>query len=265
MIRPSLGSTLAFTLIVGCVIAAVLAGIWVATARAVDRSAAKRLTLRSAAVIAVMLLVSAVLAESGLLLRLAGSPALLVYVGASNAVAILVAFSRLGRRLATELPVWALVGFQAFRLPLELVLHAWYLQGSIPIQMTFDGHNFDIVTGALAMVLAPLLYWLERRAARQPRAADTSDRISHAAFWLFTLTGTLLLFNVGSIAVRSSPVPFRTYLNEPVLQVAYHVPYTWIVPACVAAALLGHLVAFRRLFAWTPAGEAGLLKDRAQP
>jgi hypothetical protein len=252
MIRPSLGSTLAFTLIVGCVIAAVLAGIWVVASRGGDRAATKSLTLRSAAVIAAILLVSAALAESGLLRRLAGSPALVVYAGASNAVAIVVAFSRLGRRLAVELPVWALVGFQAFRLPLELVLHEWYLQGSIPIQMTFSGHNFDIVTGALATALAPLLFWLEQRAARRPSAADAVDRLSHGLLWLFTLTGTLLLLNVGSIAVRSSPVPFRTYVNEPALQVAYHVPYTWIVPACVAAALLGHLVAFRRLFAWKP-------------
>lgn len=250
MIRPSLGSTLAFSLIVGCVIAAVLAGIWFATCRSSDRAAARRVTLRSAAVIGVILLASAVLAESGVLRRLAGSPALLAYVGASNAVAIVVGFSRLGRRMAIELPVWALVGFQAFRLPLELVLHEWYLQGSIPIQMTFSGHNFDIATGALALVLAPLLAWLERRAARRPGAADGIDKLSHGLLWLFTLTGTLLLFNVGSIAVRSSPVPFRTYLNEPVLQVAYHVPYTWIVPACVAAALLGHLLAFRRAFAW---------------
>jgi hypothetical protein len=263
MIRPSLGSTLAFTLIVGSVIAAVLAGIWIAASRSADRAAAKSLTLRCAAVIAVIFLVSAVLAESGLLRRLAGSPALLLYVGASNAVAIVVAFSRLGRRLAVELPVWALVAFQAFRLPLELVLHEWYRQGSIPIQMTFDGHNFDIVTGALATILAPLLFGLERRAARRPSAADAVDKLLHGLLWLFTLTGTLLLLNVGSIAVRSSPVPFRTYLNEPVLQVAYHVPYTWIVPGCVAAALLGHLVAFRRLLLWSPIQEIAVSRERS--
>jgi hypothetical protein len=46
------------------------------------------------------------------------------------------AISPVGRRLATTLPLAALVGFQAFRLPLELVLHAWAAQGTIPGTMT---------------------------------------------------------------------------------------------------------------------------------
>src|SRR5687768_11672376 len=34
------------------------------------------------------------------------------------------AFSGLGRQIATHVPLWALVGIQAFRLPLELAMHA---------------------------------------------------------------------------------------------------------------------------------------------
>jgi hypothetical protein len=253
MVRPSLGSTLAFCLIVAAVIAAVLAGIWVASARGGDARAARRATLASAGAIAAILIASAGLAESGVLRRLAGSPALMVYVGGCNAIAIATAFSRLGRRLALELPVWAIVGFQAFRLPLELVLHEWYAQGAIPIQMTYSGHNFDIVTGALAVLLSPLLAGLDRLSARSARSAEKLDKVAHAVLWFFTLAGTLLLLNVASIAIRSSPVPLRTYLNEPVLLLGYHAPYTWIVPICVAGALLGHLVAFRRLFAWSAA------------
>ncbi len=252
MVRPSLGSTLAFCLIAGAVIAAVLAGIWSSTARASGAAAARRLTLRSTAAAVALLLASAGLAESGLLRSLAGGPALLLYAGGSNALAIALAMSPLGRRLALTLPVWALVGFQAFRLPLELVLHEWYAQGVIPLQMTYDGHNYDIVTGVLAAMLAPLLAWLERRAARSEKSADNIDRLEHAIVWLFTLAGTLLLFNVGSIAIRSSPVPLRTYLNEPPLQLAYQAPQTWIVPICVAGALLGHLLALRRLLTWRP-------------
>lgn len=256
MVRPSFGSTLAFCSIASAVIAALLAGIWLASRRSGGADAARRLTLRSGAVVLAILFVSAALAESGVLRRLAGGPALMLYVGASNAIAIVAAFSPLGRRMALTLPIWALVGFQVFRLPLELVLHEWYAQGVIPIQMTYEGHNFDIATGALAAILAPLLWGLERLARRFPRAAETADRIAHATLWFFTLAGTLLLLNVGSIAIRSSPVPFRTYLNEPVLQIAFNAPYTWIVPVCVAGALLGHLLAFRRLFAWSPISSA---------
>ena len=62
--------------------------------------------------------------------------------------------SRSARASSSGLPIAALVGVQAFRLPLELVLARWKNQGVIPVQMTFEGHNFDIVTGVLALVTA---------------------------------------------------------------------------------------------------------------
>jgi hypothetical protein len=47
--------------------------------------------------------------------------------------------------------------------------------------------------------------------------------------------------------VLSSPVPFRTYLDDPPLLLAYHAPYGWIVPICVGGALIGHILVLRRL------------------
>ena len=67
-----------------------------------------------------------------------------------------------------------------------------------------------------------------------------------------------LLLNVGSIALRSSPVPLRTFMNEPPVLLALHAPYTWIVPVCVGGALLGHLLGFRRAFG----SEARMLETR---
>jgi len=63
--------------------------------------------------------------------------------------------SAVGRRVAATLPLALLVGFQAFRLPLELVLHSWARQGTIPETMTWTGQNWDIVSGALALIAAP--------------------------------------------------------------------------------------------------------------
>jgi hypothetical protein len=37
-----------------------------------------------------------------------------------------------GRRLARGVPLWALVGIQGFRLPLELAMHAMYTRGIMP-------------------------------------------------------------------------------------------------------------------------------------
>jgi hypothetical protein len=149
-------------------------------------------------------------------------PVLVIWTG--------LALSPVGARLAAALPVAALVGFQAFRLPLELVLHAWFRQGVIPETMTWSGQNWDIVSGILALVCAPLAH-RHRWAAR-----------------LANIAGLALLLNVMRVAILSTPVPFGWDI-EPKLLLAFHLPYAFIGPVCVGGALFGHLVLTRAL--WT--------------
>jgi NAD-dependent SIR2 family protein deacetylase len=47
------------------------------------------------------------------------------------------------------------------------------------------------------------------------------------------------------IALRSLPGPLRTYTNEPRLLLPMYLPFTWIIPICVAGALFGHVVVLR--------------------
>lgn len=139
------------------------------------------------------------------------------------------ALSSVGRRIATTLPLAALVGFQAFRLPLELVLHSWAGQGTIPGTMTWTGQNWDILSGLAALVCAPL-------ANRHPQAARVANII-----------GLALLLNVVRVAILSSPVPFGWGVQPPLL-LAFYLPYSLIGPVCVGGALFGHLVLTRALW-----------------
>lgn len=155
-------------------------------------------------------------------------------------VALATALSALGARLARGLPVAALVAVQGFRLPLELILRRWHIEGVLPVQMTFEGHNFDIVSGVTALALGA---WLHFRPTSRARPA----------IWAFNVIGTGLLVAVSTIAVLSSPLPIRHYLNDPPVLLAFYAPYSWIVPFCVGGALLGHVVLFRWLLARAPA------------
>jgi hypothetical protein len=139
------------------------------------------------------------------------------------------ALSPVGRRVATTIPLTVLVGFQAFRLPLELVLHEWANQGTIPETMTWTGQNWDIASGVLALVAAPF-------ATRFPVIVRIANIIGFA-----------LLLNVMRVAVLSSPVPFG-WGQQPSLLLAFHLPYMFIVPVCVGGALFGHLVLTRALW-----------------
>ena len=155
-------------------------------------------------------------------------PRLMLLFGASNLVAVLFAASPMGSLLARGLPIATLIWFQVFRLPLEMILHLWAEAGVIPATMTWTGSNFDIVSGVLALIAAPL-------AAR-----------SRGVAWLFNVVGLLLLINVGRVAMLSSPLPFAWNVQPP-LQLAFHLPYAWIIPVCVGGALAGHLVLTRAL------------------
>ncbi|MDB5857028.1 MAG: hypothetical protein JWQ76_717 [Ramlibacter sp.] len=144
---------------------------------------------------------------------------------------VMLAFSGFGARMA-RLPLAGLVGFQVFRVPLELVLHRLYAEGVIPVQMTYAGRNFDIVTGVLAALLA---VWIWKGQA--PR-------------WLvlaWNLLGLVLLANVVTIAVLSTPVPFRQFMNEPANLLPSTFPYVWLPMFLVQAALFGHLLVFRAI------------------
>lgn len=160
-------------------------------------------------------------------------PALPVFLVASLLMALVVALSPIGGSIARGVPIAALVLFQGFRLPLELVLHAWVRQGSIPSTMTWSGSNWDIVTGIGALAVAPL-------AAR-----------SRPAAWAFNVVGLLLLANVARVAILSSPLPFAWPVQPPLL-LAAHLPYAMIVPVCVAGALAGHVVLTRAILRPAP-------------
>lgn len=139
------------------------------------------------------------------------------------------ALSPVGKKIAATVPLAALVGFQAFRLPLELVLHSWAAQGTIPTAMTWTGHNWDIISGLVALVGA----FFANRHRTVARYAN--------------IIGFALLLNVMRVAILSAPVPFGWHVQPPLL-LAFHLPYALIGPVCVGGALFGHLVLTRALW-----------------
>jgi hypothetical protein len=151
-----------------------------------------------------------------------------LFFAVTIAIAVSLGFSRLGIRIAARIPLAWLVGFQSFRLPLEIVLHDWYRTGTVPESMTWSGSNWDIVSGIVALACCPFVSrW-------------------RALAWIANIVGILLLVNVGRVAILSSPVPFGWDVN-PKLELIAYLPYAFIVPVCVGGAALGHVLLTRRL------------------
>jgi hypothetical protein len=151
---------------------------------------------------------------------------------ACMAVAAALAFSRVGTALS-GLPSWWLVGFQAFRLPLEWLMHEAFRAGLMPEQMSWSGQNLDVLTGATAPVVAALL----AKGVGGPRLA-----------LVWNLLGSALLANIVVVAVASTPMlhAFGTAPERLNTFVAAW-PYVTLPTVMVVLALAGHLVLFRRL------------------
>jgi len=144
-------------------------------------------------------------------------------------VSALIGFSQIGKWLALTSAIPWLLAFQGFRLPLELVLHSWARQGVIPETMTWTGSNWDLLSGIVALVLAPFC------------------RRSRTAAWAGNIVGFVLLLNVGRVAILSAPVPFGWPDVSPKLLLPFHLPYALIVPVCIGGAFVGHIVLTRAL------------------
>jgi hypothetical protein len=187
------------------------------------------------ALLAAWIVIPGLLAKAGALDRWAPLPApALVLVALVTACTVVFALSPIGSRLATTVPLAGLVGFQAFRVPVELLLHRLFVDGLVPIQMTYLGRNFDILSGITAALLAA---WL------------AGGRRSRGLVLAWNLLGLVLLANIVVIAVLSTPVPFRQFLAEPANRLPAMFPYVWLPTCLVQAALLGHLLVFRALAA----------------
>ena len=216
-------SLLAFVAICAGVVTAFLSGIWV-SARRQSANPIRRTVLVTLGTVVWLTAVLFVVASGWLE---GGQRRLLLFALAMNAMSLGVGFSPIGRWLSL-LPVWALVAFQGFRLPLELVLHSWVAQGVIPLTMTWSGRNWDIISGVLALIAALFC------------------RRSVVWAWIANGVGLGLLINVMRVAVLSSPVSFG-WPVEPKLELIYHLPYALIIPVCIGGALIGHIALSRAL------------------
>jgi len=161
-------------------------------------------------------------------------PPMAVLVLSVFTLAFAIGLGPIGTRLAHRVPLATLVGLQAFRLPLELVMHRAATLGIMPAEMSYSGYNFDIATGAGALLLAVAM----RSGAAVPRAV----------VWAWNLWGFWCLAVIAVVAVASSPM-VRAFGDDPAHLNTWvlHFPYVWLPAVMVTLALAGHIVVAKAL------------------
>jgi len=246
------GVALGFAVLAICVAILFVFGNWVASRRlGDDPRVANGIAARALAGVVTWMMLTAAAAASGVLARFdLRPPPIAALFLAVFAVSSAIGFTRAGDRLARGLPLAALVGFQGFRLPLELVMHQAAHDGLMPAQMSFTGWNFDIVTGILAIALAVLI-----GLRRAPRALIVA----------WNALGIALLAVILGLALASTPTihAFGEDARAVNTFVAY-VPFVWLPAVLVVAAIVGHIVITRKLLT-VPRIAASVLPPPAPP
>lgn len=189
------------------------------------------------------LVVQAILGATGFYRTDAPTPRPMLLLGPPLVVVAVALLIPRSRRWLTGLPLRPLVWVHAVRVAVELVLWGLAERGVVPRAMTFEGTNFDILTGLTAPVVAVVGF-----RAGQPRR------------WLLTgwhLMGIGLLANVVTTAVLSMPTPLQQLnFDRPNVGV-FDFPFTWLPAFVVPAVLLAHLASLAQLLsrkgAHTPA------------
>ena len=149
-------------------------------------------------------------------------------------VVIALTYTKTFKRLALSTPPQWLLYFQSFRIAVELLLFQAFVRGVMPVQMTFEGRNFDIVAGVLALPVG----YLVARQARNWRPVAT----------LYNILGLALLVNVLIIALLSMPTPFRYFMNEPAITIVGTFPFIYLPTVLVIFAYSFHILSLRQLY-----------------
>jgi hypothetical protein len=216
-------ATVLFTLVVATMAAALL----YAASRAHS-------TARLALILGAHLAITGTLAASGLLTPAENAPPrLMLLPPLAFTLGLALLRSPAGRRSLAALPAWAPVAGQAMRIPIEVVLWLLLLDGRVPVQMTFEGMNYDILVG----LSAPLVAW------RLARGGVGAVRLARA----WNVLALVPLVTIIVVSVLSAPGPQRVFMNAPGNTFVATLPFIWLPAFLVPLAGLLHVAAWMRL------------------
>ncbi len=147
-------------------------------------------------------------------------------------VLLIIAFSKAGGQLLRVTPSHWLTGVQAFRILVELLLWRAVIVHIIPVQMSFEGYNFDVFSGVLGLIVAIVI----------------KKNWSPVLVTVYNIVGLLLLINILVIALLSMPTPFRYFMNEPSNTLVGTFPFIYLPAVLVVIAYGFHIFSLRQVW-----------------
>lgn len=138
-----------------------------------------------------------------------------------------------GNTFIDNLDLQKLTLIHIVRIPVEITLFYIYIAGLIPEQMTFEGNNFDIISGITALFIYFFVF--------------VKKTLGKTALLLWNFLCLGLLINILVIAILSVQTPFQQLaFDQPNIGVTFF-PFIWLPCVIVPIVLFAHLAAIRKL------------------
>jgi hypothetical protein len=148
-------------------------------------------------------------------------------------VIILPFLTRSGREFIDSLPLKNLTYLNVVRIPVEIVLFWLFVYKAIPELMTFEGRNFDIISG----ITAPFIAYF----------GLTKTKLSKQMILIWNFICLGLLANIVVNSLFSTPSPIQKFaFEQPNIAILYF-PFSWLPTFIVPIVLFGHLTSIRQL------------------
>jgi hypothetical protein len=160
-------------------------------------------------------------------------PRPILLIGPPILFILLLFITKRGKIFIDTFDIKWLTYLHSIRIPVEIVLLILFMHQLVPQLMTFEGRNFDIISGLTAPVIA-YLYFTKR---------SVSKKIVLA--WNFICLA--LILNIVINALLSMPTVLQKQaFDQPNIGLLY-APYVFLPCYIVPAVLLSHLVCIRKL------------------
>jgi hypothetical protein len=141
--------------------------------------------------------------------------------------------TRVGRDYIDNLDVKTLTLLHSIRIPVEIVLYWLFVYKTVPELMTFEGRNFDIISG----ITAPIVFYY----------GFIRKRFSNTFILIWNFVSLGLLINIVLNAILSAPFPFQKWaFDQPNIAILYF-PFVWLPSCVVPLVLLSHLATIKQL------------------
>jgi hypothetical protein len=162
-------------------------------------------------------------------------PPRLLLFGVLPALLLIISLFAFARKSFIEpLPLKILTLLSIVRIPVELTLHWLYQNQTIPKAMTFEGRNFDILSG----ITAPIVFWLAFR----------NGKTNRPLLIIWNVLALILLINIVTIAMVSLNSPINSVAPELQNRAVLYFPFIWLPTIIVPTVLFSHLASLWKLF-----------------